>query len=227
MVKKYLIYWKNISNVKLDQLFFLIIGTDIILIIIHCLILLGLSTQYYRILSLTTDQSIPETYQYIKELWIFLILGFSFFTKKDFIYLFWSLLFLFFLLDDFIGIHETIGKVLVQKLELMPKFYLRSQDFGEILVVLIVGFVFALMLLLAFIKSKNEGKRTSKILFLLVLLLVFFGVGIDMLHSASDHLSRYLYKILALIEDGGEMIVMSLILWYTLNRETLNEKLYK
>ena len=48
---------------------------------------------------------------------------------------------------------------------------------------------------------------------LLILALVFFGVGVDMAHIAIK-LGRKVNFIFGVVEDGGEMLVASLILWY-------------
>ena len=56
-------------------------------------------------------------------------------------------------------------------------------------------------------------ENSSKDLFMLLLLFIFFAVGIDMLHSFTLENLRFSH-ILALFEDGGEMIALSLMVWY-------------
>jgi hypothetical protein len=46
------------------------------------------------------------------------------------------------------------------------------------------------------------------------MMLAFFGVFFDMVHSATK-IGRNVRFTLGMFEDGGEMFVMSLILWYT------------
>jgi hypothetical protein len=48
---------------------------------------------------------------------------------------------------------------------------------------------------------------------LLTSLIVFFGVILDMAHSGIK-LGRTVDYLLAIAEDGGEMIAASLVLWY-------------
>jgi hypothetical protein len=48
-------------------------------------------------------------------------------------------------------------------------------------------------------------------LFRLLLFLAFFAIGIDLLHSLRA--LRFFHGIIGLIENGGEMIVVSLILY--------------
>ena len=48
---------------------------------------------------------------------------------------------------------------------------------------------------------------------LLMLALVVFGVAVDMAHGAVPS-ETTAYFILGVVEDGGELVVASLILWY-------------
>lgn len=226
MVSYVLVKDKFLTGSKTDQLFFLLFLSDLFFVVVHCLVELGFFEAYYTLLSITTDQSIPEIFQYLKELWIAFILGTVFLLRRDLIYLFWAILFFFFLIDDFAAVHEQIGALISQDMNIIPRFGLRSTDFGELFAILVVGVLFSLALLFVFLRSNREGKVTSIVLMSLVLGLVFFGVVIDMVHAASSNWSKYLSKFLAVVEDGGEMIMMSAILWYTFNIDYFNKAIY-
>lgn len=226
MVSNILVKDRFLTGSKTDQLFFLLVISDLFFIGVHCLVELGFFEKYYVLLSITTDQSIPEFFQYLKELWIALIMGTVFWIRKNLIYLFWAFLFFFFLIDDFAAVHEHIGSLVSKDMNMEAKFGLRPADFGELFAILIVGILFVLPLLIVFPKSDTEGKITSLVLTALVLGLVFFGVFVDLIHAASHHLSKYLSKFLAVVEDGGEMLVMSGILWYSFNQEYFNKAIF-
>ena len=66
---------------------------------------------------------------------------------------------------------------------------------------------------LAYVKGEQVFKKVSQDILLLVLILVFFGVGVDLLHTFME-LGRGVSFILVVVEDGGEMVAASLILWY-------------
>jgi len=60
-------------------------------------------------------------------------------------------------------------------------------------------------------------RKVSQDIIILILVLVFFGVVIDMADIAI-RLGKGVGFALGVIEDGGEMIAVSLILWYVFLR---------
>ncbi|MNZ78850.1 hypothetical protein D3C78_974390 [compost metagenome] len=56
-------------------------------------------------------------------------------------------------------------------------------------------------------------RRFSQDMAILFSILLLFGVGVDMLHSAIQ-LGREVGFILGTLEDSGEMLAVSLMLWY-------------
>jgi hypothetical protein len=185
---------------------------------------LGVFERYYKILSLNIDQSMPEAFQYVKELWIVLLLTITYIKRKEAVYLIWTLLFTFFLVDDFAGIHENLGGFIA---EITSSLNFISKDLGEFLGVAIIGLVFLVVFLFAFFKAKRKDKRASVTLGFLVSALLFFGIAVDLIHAAFRGSSMVIYEFLALVEDGGEMLVMTLILWYSINMKYFNKSLYK
>ncbi|WP_303317749.1 hypothetical protein Q4Q34_17700 [Flavivirga abyssicola] len=196
----------------------LLVITDFMFLILHTLYVHNMidGNPYC---SLELDLGYSEFYQYMKEFWIFILFLFIAQKKKYLIYLVWALFFFYLLLDDSLAFHENYGKYLKDYFEIQPRFNLRPQDFGEILVSFSVGFVFLILFIFSYLKIDLEGKKITKNVFVLVLLLVFFGIFIDLLHIAIPyHSNRF-----TLVEDGGEMFVMSLILCYVfyLNKEVI------
>lgn len=192
-----------------NKLFVLLILTDFVFIFLHGLLLIHILSDPF--FDLQKDFGFPEIYQYIKEFWIVLLFLFIFIKSKKLIFLAWTLVFIYFLIDDSIRIHETLGHFFVNYYDINPGFRLRSQDFGE----LIVSFLFGLILLIFlsisyFFYSENQEKKISINILKMILALVFFGVFVDMLHIALP----FGKSELGIIEDGGEMIVMSVILSY-------------
>lgn len=101
------------------KLLVLLLITDLIFILLYISCWLPSSSYLSTILSkvvlyqemlwITEDQSYAEIFQYIKELWIVLILGFNYWQFKTKVFLVWGLLFNYILLDDSFRIHEIIG----------------------------------------------------------------------------------------------------------------------
>lgn len=215
-----------LTNSKVDQLFYLLILSDLVFILLHCLVRLGIFERYYKILSLNIDQSMPEAFQYVKELWIVLLLIITYIKRKEAVYLIWTLLFTFFLIDDFAGIHENLGGIISKGTSFIPAMDFISKDLGEFLGVAIIGLIFLGVFLIAFFKSKRKGRRASVTLGFLVSALLFFGIAVDLIHAAFRGSSMVIYEFLALVEDGGEMLVMTLILWFAINMKHFNKSLY-
>ena len=128
--------------------------------------------------SLQADLGLSETFQYVKEVWIVILLVMVAIGQRKWVYGSWACLFLYLLLDDSLQIHENLGVCLAEHFTLEPLLGLRARDFGEIAVS------------------------------------AFFGIFVDMLHVALPDVPG-----LAVLEDGGEMVVMSLIVWYVFNLE--------
>ena len=95
-------------------------------------------------------------------------------------------------------------------------FYLRAIDFGELIVSFFSGFILLTSIGVSLLFTDNYVKQTSKHLFFLLIMLAFFGIFVDMLHEALP----WAKTIMGLIEDGGEMIVISITVWYTFGIET-------
>lgn len=207
---------KNISKgLKFDKtsrnLLSLMILTDILFMIFHIL-------RFAKIVSsplfyISRDLGYAEMFQYIKEFWIVLLLFMIAKVQKKTIYVAWALLFFYILLDDSLKIHENFGEYLVGYFDIQPALGLRAKDFGELLTSFIFGGFLFLFLGWSYFKSNEESRSISTILFSLFLLLIFFGVFIDMI-GIILHGSSILNHIIILVEDGGEMVIMSIIVCY-------------
>jgi hypothetical protein len=170
--------------------------------------------------ALSYDWSYAEIYQYVKEIYIaaaFLL--FAYFRKMPG-YFVWSGLFFYFFLDDAFMIHETVGGIIANQINFETMFGLRAQDFGELTVFASVGFIFFCSGILFYLRCDDVHKKVWRTLLILIVLLVVFGVGFDMVHQIFESSNTYIGifrigSIIGAIEDFGEMIVMSLCAWYT------------
>ena len=160
--------------------------------------------------SIEREFGYAEVYQYIKEFSIMLLLFKIAMNRKQFIFFAWSLLFMYFLFDDSCQIHEKLGSFLAHYFDFQPMFYLRAQDFGELAVSMFFGLLLFSFIGGGYLFSDSKAKQVSKYLFILVMYLAFFGVFVDMLHIAIP----WGKSIWGLIEDAGEMVVMSIIVWF-------------
>ncbi|WP_200246113.1 hypothetical protein [Lamprobacter modestohalophilus] len=193
---------------KSNRFLLLFLLADLVFILIHIGFNLGLVTS--PLFSIEEDLGYAEVYQYIKEYWIVLLLLTLAIGRGRFIYFAWSLLFAYLLFDDSLQIHERLGGYVADALQFLPILQLRPQDLGELVVSLLFGTLLFGTIGIAYLHADHIARQASKHLFALVLLLAFFGVVVDMLHIAI----RWGEPFWLLIEDGGEMLIMSVIAWY-------------
>jgi hypothetical protein len=190
------------------KLFCLFLATDIGFILLH-LVYVYTDLTSNQIFSLDTDRGFSEIFQYIKEYWIALLLGFFAIKTRSFSYLSWSLLFFYLLLDDAAEIHERLGLWLSIQFAFTDMFNLRAVDFGELLVSGSVGLFFLISIAATYYFGDRSSREVSKYLTMLLFALAFFGVVVDMLHIAFEF--SFLEPWFIIAEDGGELVVMSLI----------------
>jgi hypothetical protein len=165
-----------------------------------------------RRFSLYRDRGFAELFQYTKILAIVLLLA-GIALRAGYRYLIWCSLFFYFLLDDALQLHERLGAAVAAGLEFPPAFQLRAQDLGELTVVAGVGVPFAVLLALVWWRADESFRRDSRELALLVGGLAVVGVVLDMLNMMLR--VPLLAGLIGVLEDGGEMVMMSLICWYT------------
>jgi len=201
----------NIRKESCLTFLFLLISVDVVFIILDILNrFTGLISHPY--LPVNVDHGYPEIFQYIKEFWIVILLFFTFLRNRTGIYFILTLFFGYILLDDALLIHEQLGKLLTIRYDLVPLLGLRGQDFGELAVFGFFGFLFLSLIVFGYFRSSDSDRHIVRNILALVFVLAFFGIVIDMIHILSHH-SPY-EGFWALTEDGGEMLVTSVILWY-------------
>lgn len=162
--------------------------------------------------SVEKDRGFAEIYQYVKLFWASALLLAIFARVRAGIYFAWSAVMGYLLMDDALGLHELLGRMAVAHLNLQPAWALRAQDFGELLVVAVIGTVLMALLAWWHFRADASSRSDSWRLLQLLLLLAVFGVVFDLAHSMAG--TGTPGALAALLEDGGEMVVVSLITAY-------------
>lgn len=204
--------WSRIRGLpaRLDpQWLRLLIVADLVFFALHGVYRLGLSQDL--LLDLTRDRGYAEVFQYVKEFWIVLLLAGTAARSGDRLLWLWSALFVYVLCDDALRWHETMGAWISDHGQFVALLGTRARDYGELTFFSSVGSVVAGLLGVMLWRGRDKVTAAHLDLLLLFGLLVFFGVGIDWLHAIAD---SYGMRGTGLLEDGGEMIAMSLILAY-------------
>lgn len=194
------------------KLLLLLFLSDIAFIILH---LIYIYTPYLPSVrfSLTYAGGYSEFFQYTKEFWITVLFLALAIKHRSAMYSVLSLLFFYLLFDDSFEFHENFGATIAEFLNLQPAFGLRAVDFGELAVSAIAGALLMAALLVAFLLSDKTARRVARSIMAMIVVLVFFGVFLDMLDVLIESMGGSI--IVRTIEEGGELIVMSVITWFT------------
>lgn len=189
-----------------SEFLYLLLCGDLLYIILH---LLHYTTDMApsRFFALQLDQGYAEYYQYIKELWLALLCFLLLHRRRQLVYAVAGLLGLYLLLDDALQLHEQLGMKVVFHLQLQPFLMLRGQDWGELAVMTVFVGLFLLALFYARSIGDAPSRRFLRSLAPWLALLLFFGIIMDMVDVLVPGYLSYL------LEDGGEMAAMSLLLW--------------
>jgi hypothetical protein len=208
-------FLRKFNNNSALLLLILLLCADFVFILIHSIIDLSpvLRRGDFKLFSISEDRSYPELFQYLKWFWMTIMLIIISRSKRSLGYLSWALLTTYFLLDDSIGIHELIGTKIAAGLNFTAPFSLRKQDIGELIVSGVFAIILVAPIVISYLRGDSEFKRFSLDMLLLMALLFFFGVFVDVFAYVFP-ISERMNIIIGFIEDGGEMIVASLLLWY-------------
>lgn len=198
----------------LKALFFLL-AIDTFFLFLHAYSLtLPVSEESTLALRLDMDGGYPETYNYAKFIIVGLFCIYFALKRRMGIYVIWALFFFLLFADDAFTFHEKFGGQLVAYFDLPGFLTLRPQDIGALSVIGVSGMVVAIPVVYTLFRGEDEAKRITIQFIVLTGILLFFGIFVDLLHSALRELPYS--GMLTVVEDLGEMLAASLLVWYCL-----------
>jgi hypothetical protein len=115
-------------------------------------------------------------------------------------------------LDDLLELHEGFGRVIADSFALSSPLGGDPVALAELIVWALIGSVVFAVLIVAHTRSGQEPRNRSLRISGIVGLLVFFAIGVDGFNSFV--VGGRPNAVSSLIEDGGELVVMSLVLAY-------------
>jgi hypothetical protein len=162
-------------------------------------------TEY--LLDLGVDRGYGEFFQYVMTLWTVLLLGALGFRRRAGVFFAWALAAGYLGIDDALSIHERAGFAFAA---LAPQMGGAAVHIGELLWLGGVGLILVTAVAVAHLRASRDDRAVSGILILLFALLAFFGIAIDAIHHLL--LPGPTFDVIGTtIEDGGEILVMSVI----------------
>jgi hypothetical protein len=187
----------------------LLVSTDLLLVYLHrARWQLGWSWRW----ALDVDGSIPEIYGYAKVAMAGLLLMEMYRRSRTNLLLGWALALALGVIDDAFQLHERGGEWFAELLQQPSVSGLRPQDVGELLAWGVLGAAVAAGLCHLHRREHDPWSRlVSWRLAAVVTLLAAFAVGVDLMHQV---VPAQLDNPVTVLEDGGELLVQSLLLVY-------------
>ena len=206
----YLLGFLIFSKVKTDfskRILLNLLWADILFLIIHL--------SHNELWFITREFLLPEIFQYLKMLSLAVLFLLFFKKTHQKIYILLSGTFFYFFLDDSFRIHEYFSTVLsekVKRVSISRSLFIDSGEIAEFLFAGFIGIFFVLMLLSVYRKSDQISRRITRNTIGFILLFSIFTLGFDTLCEIQSLSS--VQNLFSVIEDWGEMVVMSFICFY-------------
>lgn len=216
---KFNFFKKHFNSKRANKILAILLSIDLVFILAHVIFifLIFKRVQFDWSISdsfmLNVDGTYPEIFQYFQYFVVILITTYLIKKRKRVGYVAWLILFTLLLLDDSLQFHEKFGTWISNKFNYSSMLGLRAQDLGELTYVVFFGLILLLFLVIGYVKGDEKYRKRNIDLSILFALFLFFGVAMDMIDELVEY-NRYTNLILIIIEDGGEMITLSLIVWY-------------
>jgi hypothetical protein len=153
------------------------------------------------------DGSLVELFGYFKETVIVLLLGAAFFYRRKLVYAGFALLFLMTLLDDSLSLHERLGHWVSR----LPPLLGVPQDISEIMVFALLGLVPLILVAIGYLHCYGRDRRNAEALGLGFGALLFCAEVMDFIHGKVVEAYGKGDTVFSLLEDGGELLSMTLI----------------
>ena len=181
------------------------------------LVYLGMLDRVPHQLKIQPVWGLPSLLIYAKWLLIALCLTRAWRGNREPVLLSLALIFALLLLDDSLELHEQLGTLVKDGLGYAPAFGLRGDDLGELTIWAIWGSASLAVFAVGYWRSSPAGRRIGHIFILGIAGLATFGIVFDMLnvlaHDVGEGLLNQIVRyLLTNLEDGGELVVASLLL---------------
>lgn len=161
-----------------------------------------------RLFDLTVETGYGEFFQAVKSGWCVVVLACLAWWRRSWLYVAWGGVCVFLVADDVLSLHEFAGSWIGRT---MGDGSQSAAHWGEVIFLAGVGVLIVPIAWLSWRFPRRWDRLWLRRLTVLVGALAFFGVVVDALHSFVFW-HHTLTLTMTTIEDGGELVVMSLIL---------------
>lgn len=189
-----------------------LLAADALFVLLHVLQISGTLSDPRLLLS--WDHGYAELFGYAQAATATTLLFLVYRRRAEAVYLAWSLVLVAVIADDALIIHERVAHALAPRLPLPSRLGPSPQNITELVVLGAIGAALLVLIAWAHRRSGAQARADSRGLLLLLAVLGFFVVVVDRMHAA---LAGGAGDVAGILEDGGELIVLSLILAYAVN----------
>tara|TARA_B100000482_G_C12593291_1_gene292370 strand:+ start:209 stop:862 length:654 start_codon:yes stop_codon:yes gene_type:complete len=211
---------------KLDKFLLVILGVDFIFILLS--LIDSFSGLNFNNFAVQNDNLFAEKFQYLKFIGIAYISSLLAIRRRSSNFLVFMIIPIYLYLDDSKQLHERFGNKIASFLyegssnDILIRYF-RYQDIGEIVYMLLMGLILLIIFLICFKLSDLYDIIFLKKILRLFIIFGIFAIFVDAIHMLSK---GFVFDLLTLIEDGGEMIPISLMIGYFFKYLINNRKKY-
>ncbi|QXP50769.1 hypothetical protein H0I25_03670 [Cellulophaga sp. HaHa_2_95] len=186
---------------------------DVMFVVGHLIVVTLFQSEPSTLLLDAKGLGYPELFQYVKYSLVIAFSTYIVFAKKRYSYLPFIGLFIVLLLDDVFQIHSKASYFFAYRLKLHTLFGLKAVMYGQLVYIILLGSLSIILFRLFYRRTTINTKKTFTDIFILLVLFLFFGVGIDIIHQLFLNTPK-IGSLLTILEEGGEMISLSVLVWY-------------
>lgn len=198
-----------------------LIALDLVFIVIYVSTLVlanaGVIAEPPPILDVTEEWNIAGIILYLKLLAITVLLFMSMRRSRERMFGAFAIVFAILLIDDTLQFHEIGGEALIVAMQLQSAWGLAAQDLGELIVWCVTGAICVALLAIGIYLGSRRARLLSRYYLGAIVALGIVGIVFDMIHSALETTiggEAVLSFATGLAEDGGEMLVLSVLVAY-------------
>lgn len=161
--------------------------------------------------SLEVDNGFAERFEYGKTAACIVAMFGCWIRTRQPVYAAFAAALAFVLADNAFYVHETFGEVAKGAFAPAARaFQGAPQALGELAFYAVVGPAIFGLVAAAFQRTRADHRPFALAFVLVLLALGFFGVGVDLLHAAVRYLHPVVNAGFGFVEDGGELVILSL-----------------
>ena len=159
--------------------------------------------------SIENDKGYSERYEWAKTVLCIIALGLCFGRTRQPIYGALASVYTWILLDNALRFHERGGLALAGLFSFADSLFPQgARSFGELALFATAGLALFTLSLWSYLHSSTEHRAVGVRFLILIGALACFAVGVDLLHATLSNSQRY-NVMLGFVEDGGELVVLS------------------